>query len=100
MGYNQRRSKLPMNRTTSTAPAKPPVALIVNGKLISVAQGASVAAVLMQTATAARKSVSGKPRNALCAMGVCMECCATVNGIKHVRTCQIIVQQGMDVVTG
>ena len=89
-----------MNRTTSTAPVKSAVELSINGKLISVAQNTSVAAALMQTTTAARKSVSGKPRNALCAMGVCMECCATVNGIKHVRTCQIIVQQGMDVVTG
>jgi len=89
-----------MKRSTSTQPAKPAVDLTINGRSVSIAQDTSVAAALMQAAIATRKSVTGTPRNALCAMGVCMECCATVNGIKHVRTCQLIVQQGMDVVTG
>jgi hypothetical protein len=47
-----------------------------------------------------RRSVSGEPRSALCAMGICEECRATVNGVPHVRTCQRIVASGMEVVAG
>jgi D-hydroxyproline dehydrogenase subunit gamma len=65
-----------------------------------VVQGTSVAAALLQAGVAAHTSVSAEPRAPLCGMGVCMECCATVNGLQHVRTCQLIVQPGMEVVTG
>jgi predicted molibdopterin-dependent oxidoreductase YjgC len=73
--------------------------LTVNGKLVSARHGATVAAVLMQAGAATRTSVSGEARNPFCAMGICMECCATVNGVQHVRTCQIPVEAGMEVVT-
>jgi hypothetical protein len=33
-------------------------------------------------------------------MGICMECCATVDGVNHVRSCQVIVRAGMEIVTG
>jgi D-hydroxyproline dehydrogenase subunit gamma len=33
-------------------------------------------------------------------MGICMECRATVNGVPHRRTCQMICDAGMEVVTG
>ena len=89
-----------MPRLNSAQAAEATVELIVNGKLMSVPHGASIAAALMHAGVATRKSVSGEPRNPLCAMGVCMECCATVNGIQHMRTCQIVVQPGMEVVTG
>jgi predicted molibdopterin-dependent oxidoreductase YjgC len=88
-----------MNQPTSAQSAKPRVDFTVNGRLISAAGGTTVAAALLHAGIATRKSVSGEPRDPFCAMGVCMECCATVDGIKHVRTCQINVQQGMNVVT-
>ena len=75
------------------------VQFTVNGKLVSATRGATLAAALMNAGIATRKSVSGEARNPLCAMGICMECCATVNGMQHVRTCQVAVEAGMEVVT-
>jgi predicted molibdopterin-dependent oxidoreductase YjgC len=89
-----------MNSSTSAKPADPRVDFTVNGRPISAPQGTTVASALMNTGVATRESVSGEARSPLCAMGICMECCATVNGIKHVRTCQVNVQQGMNVVAG
>lgn len=79
--------------------AKGPIHLVINERPVSVPAGTSVAAALMQSGIAARISVAGEPRAPLCAMGICMECCATVNGIPHVRTCQVTVQDGMQVST-
>ncbi len=76
------------------------VDLTINGRLVSVPSGLNIAVALLQAGIALRTSVSGEPRGPLCAMGICMECCAKVNGIAHVRTCQVVVQQGMEVVTG
>jgi len=88
-----------MRRSISAQIANPTLTLTINGSPVSVAQGASVAAALLQAGVPARTSVSGESRNPLCGMGVCMECCATVNGVKHVRTCQMPVHPGMEVVT-
>jgi sarcosine oxidase subunit alpha len=79
--------------------ANPTVTLTINGSAVSVGEGTTVAAALLQACVAAHKSVSGELRSPLCAMGVCMECCAIVDGVKHVRTCQLIVQPGMRIVT-
>ena len=89
-----------MHGSISAQTANPTITLTINGSTVRVAQGTSVAAALLQAGVAAHASVSGEPRTPLCAMGVCMECCATVNGVQHVRTCQLIVQPGMEVVTG
>jgi D-hydroxyproline dehydrogenase subunit gamma len=89
-----------MQRSNSTQTANSTLTLKINGNTVSVAQGTSIAVALLQAGVAARKSISGEPRSPLCAMGVCMECCATVNGVEHVRTCQLLVEPGMDVVTG
>jgi sarcosine oxidase subunit alpha len=32
-------------------------------------------------------------------MGICFECRATVDGVPHRRTCQMLVREGMEVVT-
>jgi hypothetical protein len=89
-----------MNSPTSAQPVEPRVDFTLNGRPISAPKGTTLAAALMNAEFATRRSVSGEARNPLCAMGICMECCATVNGIKHVRTCQVNVQQGMNVVIG
>jgi sarcosine oxidase subunit alpha len=98
MDYNQRLST--MARSVSAQDEKPTVDLMVNGRLVSVPSGSNVAAALLQAGIALRTSVSGEPRGPLCAMGICMECCATVNGMPHVRTCQVVAQHGLEVVTG
>jgi hypothetical protein len=73
--------------------------ITVNGKSVSVSEGASVAAALMMCGAPCRISVHGEARGPLCGMGICMECRATVNGVKHQRTCQILCAPEMDVVT-
>jgi sarcosine oxidase subunit alpha len=54
----------------------------------------------MQAGASCHRSVSGEPRAPLCGMGICMECRATVDGVAHVRTCQVTVKDGMRVMTG
>jgi hypothetical protein len=75
------------------------VRLTVNGRALTVPAGATVAVALAIAGDACRTSVSGEPRAALCAMGICFECRATVNGALHQRTCQIVCGDGMEVRT-
>ncbi len=76
------------------------VVLEVNGRAVRVRLGTSVAAAMLLAGNACRMSVTGEPRGPLCGMGVCMECRATVDGVAHVRTCQLQACSGMTVVTG
>jgi sarcosine oxidase subunit alpha len=76
-----------------------PLVLRVNGVPVTVSQGTTVAAAILMTSVSTRRSVSGEPRGPLCGMGVCFECRATVNGIAHQRSCQILCAQGMEVHT-
>jgi sarcosine oxidase subunit alpha len=55
----------------------------------------TVSAALLQAGVPCRRSVTGEPRTALCGMGICFECRATVNGGPHRRTCQLICSEGM-----
>lgn len=75
------------------------ITLTVNGSLITVPQGATVAVAVAIAEQACRTSVSGEPRSALCAMGICYECRVTVNAKPHCRSCQIVCRTGMDVRT-
>jgi sarcosine oxidase subunit alpha len=72
----------------------------LNGRVIAVPAGTSIAAAIMMHSGHCRIAVSGEPRGPLCGMGICMECRATVNGIAHVRTCQTLLREGMEIVTG
>ncbi len=74
--------------------------ITVNGKPMQVTAGTCVAAAVMLAGEPCRFSVSGEARGPLCGMGICMECRATVNGIPHRRTCQLVCAEGMEVVTG
>ena len=76
------------------------VTLNVNNVPISVPTGSMVAAaVLTAGITAFRRSVTGEARGPLCGMGICFECRVTVNGVAHVRSCQTLCENGMDVRT-
>jgi D-hydroxyproline dehydrogenase subunit gamma len=75
------------------------ITVMVNSSPISVPDGATVAVALAIAAQACRRSVSGQPRSALCAMGICYECRVVINGKPHCRSCQILCQPGMDVRT-
>ena len=73
----------------------------LNGCKVQVADGTTVAAaVLNHGQPAIRQSVSGTPRGPLCGMGICFECRLTVDGQAHVRSCQVVCREGMEIETG
>ncbi len=74
--------------------------ITINGREVRVALGASVAAAILMANEPCRFSVRGEARAPLCGMGICMECRATVDGVTHRRTCQMLCAPGMEVVTG
>ena len=73
--------------------------LKVNGKQVEASERVSIAALLMNLGLAARMSVGGEMRGPLCGMGICFECRVTVDGVAHVRGCQLMVREGMEVWT-
>lgn len=77
-----------------------PITLKVNGVPVSVPSGSMVAAAVLQAGSGTfRRSVTGEARGPLCGMGICFECRVTVNGVAHVRSCQTLCEDGMDVRT-
>jgi len=75
------------------------IALTVNGIVVKVGAGTTVAAAIGLTGTPTRRSVTGEPRGPLCGMGICFECRVTIDGVPHQRSCQIVCAAGMDVRT-
>ena len=74
--------------------------ILINGREVHVAPGATLAAALLSAGISHfRSSVTGEPRSPLCAMGICYECRVTVNGAQHVKSCQLLCTDGMDVRT-
>lgn len=71
----------------------------VNGQQVRVCESTSVAAAMIMANQPCRVSVRGELRGPLCGMGICMECRATVNGVRHRRTCQMLCTPAMEVVT-
>ncbi|MFY9728890.1 MAG: (2Fe-2S)-binding protein [Bryobacteraceae bacterium] len=76
------------------------VTITVNGAPVTVPAGATVAtAVALAGIHTFRRSVTGEPRAPLCGMGVCFECCVTIGGRAHVRSCQTACTEGLEVTT-
>jgi D-hydroxyproline dehydrogenase subunit gamma len=75
------------------------VNIYVNGKRVQASKGSMLAAALLNAGVACRVSETGEPRTALCGMGICFECRASVDGAPHRRTCQIVCSEGMRVRT-
>jgi hypothetical protein len=71
------------------------VIIRVNGVLMQMEAQSTVSAALLKAGVPCRRSVTGELRTALCGMGICFECRATVNGTPHRRTCQLICSEGM-----
>lgn len=76
------------------------VSITVNGRAISVPPGTSVAAAVMMAGEPCRFSVTGQARGPLCGMGICMECRVTIDGVPHQRSCLLVCDSGMEVVSG
>lgn len=75
------------------------ITLTVNGAPVRVAAGSTVAAAVLIAGAATRKSVSGEPRGPLCGMGICFECRVSIDGTAHLRSCQTLCTEGMEVRT-
>jgi hypothetical protein len=75
------------------------ITVFLNGAAVSVAAGTTVAAAMFNAGLPCRTSVRGEARAALCGMGICFECRATVDGRAHQRTCQLPCREGMLVET-
>jgi len=76
------------------------IAVNVNGRPVEVPAGSTAAVALTIAGVAAvRQSLSGTPRGPLCGMGICFECCATIDGRPHQRTCQAVCRGGMEIRT-
>lgn len=75
------------------------IPITINGNPHTIDAGSTVAVAIAIAELPCRTSVTGTPRGALCAMGICFECRATVNGVAHRRTCQILCEPGMDILT-
>lgn len=76
------------------------VTLRVNDVPVSMPSGSMVAAAILESGvTTFRRSVTGEARGSLCGMGICFECRVRVNGVAHVRSCQALCENGMDVRT-
>lgn len=78
------------------------IEVFVDGKLVRVAPGTSVAAAILNAPgsdMAMRSSVRGEARSALCGMGICFECRVTIDGVAHERSCQKPCRAGMRIET-
>ena len=75
------------------------IAVTVNGSVLEVERGTTVAAAVLMAADRARTSVTGEARAPLCGMGICFECRVTVGGVPHRKSCQMECEPGMDVRT-
>jgi sarcosine oxidase subunit alpha len=73
--------------------------LLVNDARITVAQGTTVASAILIAGVPTRQSIIGEPRGPLCGMGICFECRATIDGVPHQRSCQVLCVEGMEVRT-
>jgi sarcosine oxidase subunit alpha len=71
------------------------VTIWINGAPVQMQPESMVSAALLKAGVLCRRSVTGEPRTALCGMGICFECRATVNGAPHRRTCQLTCCEGM-----
>ena len=75
------------------------VTITLNGRSCKVPAGTVVSAALLTAGIPCRRSTTGQPRTALCGMGICFECRATVDGVLHRRTCQLLCHSGMTIET-
>jgi D-hydroxyproline dehydrogenase subunit gamma len=75
------------------------IRLTINDVAITVAPGTMVVAAIVMSGAPTRTSVTGESRGPLCGMGICFECRATINGVAHQKSCQMLCEPGMDVRT-
>ncbi len=77
------------------------VFVVIDGAPLAVQPETTVAAAIVMHygVRGTRKSVRGRPRAALCGMGVCQECRVTIDERAHALACQTMCRDGMTVRT-
>lgn len=79
----------------------PDCAVVIDGSTHRVPAGCTVAAALARAGRLlTRRSVQGRPRFAVCGMGVCQECRVRIDGCAQQLACQVVVRDGMRIETG
>ena len=77
------------------------IQLRINGVPARAPRGSTVAAAVMLAGWSTfRRSAGNEPRGPLCGMGICFECRLTIDGQAHVRSCQVLCREGMEVTIG
>ena len=77
----------------------PEVTLRIDGVVVRVHAGTSVAAALAHAGhIATRRSLNGESRAAFCGMGVCFECRVRVDGVERLA-CLTPVRDGLQIST-
>lgn len=77
------------------------ITLTINQIVVTVDPGTTVAAAISNAGVREfRTSIFGEARGPLCGMGICFECRLTIDGVRHQRSCNVTVKDGMEVVTG
>ena len=76
------------------------ITLTVNKTAVAVEDGSTVAAAILSAGlNGFRISVEGESRGPVCGMGICFECRVTIDGVAHQRSCNVLAEEGMEVVT-
>ena len=62
-------------------------------------EGEPIAAALMANGIRVFRKTRkrGEPRGVFCAIGRCTDCIMTVDGVPNVRTCMVLVKEGMQI---
>ena len=76
-----------------------PLTLTVDGIPLQACRGQTIAAALYASGrrTLRTTRVNGKPRGLYCAMGVCYDCLAEIDGIPNRQSCLVEVRAGMHI---
>ena len=76
------------------------VTIRIDGRPTTVVQGTTVAAAIAASGHLRfGQSTSGQARGPFCGMGICAECCVTIDGQTHCRSCLMLCVDGMEVRT-
>lgn len=80
---------------------EPGCLVTVDDVTVEVPAGASAVAALVAAGTlCTRRSVTGRPRFAVCGIGQCQECRVTIDGKANVLACRTLCKEGMRIATG
>lgn len=71
--------------------------LKVEGRSVSVPEGATLLTAMLSLGFGLRRSPTGELRGPLCGMGICHECRVRVAGAVAVRACMVRARAGMEV---